>query len=161
MGPESMNQTSATDKPFQRKGGLSNAAVGAAFEEQVQVFFASFGIGLTPSIPVPLGFSSQKNHAYDLGCVDQRILVECKSHTWTATHKVPSAKMTTWDQAMLYFHATPGNYRMILCVLRDYCEHRKETLADYYIRTHGHLIPPGVEIWELDSTSGHGKQKPT
>lgn len=149
------------DKPFQRKGGLTNSAVGAAFEKQVQAFFASMEIVLTPNVLIPLGLSSLKDHAYDLGCIDQRILVECKSHTWTATYRVPSAKMTTWDQVMLYFHATPGNYRKILCVLRDFCERRNETLADYYIRTHGHLIPHGVEIWELDGASGRGVQKCT
>lgn len=35
-------------------------------------------------------------------------------------------------------------------VLRDYSEKRKETLAEYYIRTYQHLIPKGVELWEFD-----------
>ena len=37
-------------------------------------------------------------------------------------------------------------------VLRDYSVKRSETLAEYYIRTHSHLIPPDVEMWEFDET---------
>jgi hypothetical protein len=29
----------------------------------------------------------------------------------------------------------------------------KETLVEYYIRSYGHLIPSGVEIWEFDETA--------
>lgn len=35
-------------------------------------------------------------------------------------------------------------------VARDYSQKRKETLAEYYIRTYRHLIPQGVEFWEYD-----------
>lgn len=48
----------------------------------------------------------------------------------------------------------PENYRKILFVLRDYSEKKGETLAEYYIRTHDHLIPDDVEIWEYDEDTG-------
>ncbi len=35
-------------------------------------------------------------------------------------------------------------------VLRDYSEKRKETLAEYYLRTHRHLVPNDVEFREYD-----------
>lgn len=37
-----------------------------------------------------------------------------------------------------------------MVVLRDYSEKRNETLLEYYLRTHRHLVPDGVEFWEYD-----------
>ncbi|CAM4138195.1 hypothetical protein AEBE7430_19265 [Aeromonas bestiarum] len=54
---------------------------------------------------------------------------------------------------MYYFLAAPSDYRKIMFVLRDYSEKRKETLAEYYIRTYRHLIPEGVELWEYDESN--------
>jgi hypothetical protein len=83
---------------------------------------------------------------------------ECKSHTWTEGGNVPSAKMTTWNQAMFFFHAAPLGYRKILFVLRDFSKKRNETLGAYYIRTNHHLIPKGVEVWEYDDKLETAKQ---
>jgi len=58
--------------------------------------------------------------------------------------------MTTWNQAMYFFHAAPKGYRKILFVLRHFNPKRNMTLAEYYIKTNRHLIPDGVEIWEFD-----------
>ena len=78
------------------------------------------------------------------------MLVECKSHTWTKTDNVPSAKITVWNEAMYYFLLSPGGFRKILFVLRDFSEKRGESLAEYYVRNYSHLIPDDVEIWEYD-----------
>jgi hypothetical protein len=66
---------------------------------------------------------------------------------------MPSAKMTVWNEAMYYFVCAPSGYRKILFVLRDLRSTNKEALADYYVRTYGHLIPSDVEIWEYDDKS--------
>ena len=42
----------------------------------------------------------------------------------------------------------------MLSVLRDLSEKRDETLAAYYVRSYGHLIPKDVEILEYDEESG-------
>ena len=76
------------------------------------------------------------------------MLVEYKSHTWTQGGNMPSAKMTVWNEAMYYFHLAPVMYRKILFVLKQ--SRREVTLASYYLRTHGHMVPDGVEIWEYD-----------
>jgi hypothetical protein len=34
---------------------------------------------------------------------------------------------------------------------------RPETLAQYYVRTCGHLIPPHVSIVEYDERTGHAR----
>lgn len=140
------------DRPFQRKGAKSNTAVGSDFESRARNFFARQGLDLQPRVKVKIGISGEKPHTFDLGSLKRKVLVECKSHTWTAGGNVPSAKMTAWDQAMYFFYAAPGGYRKILFVLRNYCVRRRETLAHYYFRTHSNLIPDDVELWEYDES---------
>ncbi|WP_164847148.1 hypothetical protein [Neptunomonas marina] len=142
------------DKPHQRIGSKSNAHVGRDFELAAQSFFADKGLALELNVKIPVGISKiKKDHAFDLGCLDKKVLVECKSHKWTAPNdNVPSAKLTVWNEAMYYFLATSPGYRKIMFVLLDYSEKRKETLAEYYIRAYSHLIPEGVELWEYDES---------
>ncbi len=143
------------NKPHQRIGSKSNAHVGRDFELATQSFFTSEGLDLALNIKVPVGIgTNKKDHAFDLGCPKEKILVECKSHKWTAPNdNVPSAKLTVWNEAMYYFLACPKDYRKIMFVLRDYSKKRRETLAEYYIRTYSHLIPEDVEIWEYNEST--------
>ena len=64
--------------------------------------------------------------------------------------------MTVWNEAMYYFHISPLEYKKILFVLKN--EHKGQSLAAYYAHTHAHLIPPSVELWELDLEAGIGEQ---
>lgn len=134
---------------FQRLGTTSNTRAGSDFESAAQAFFGTQGIVLSKNFAVPVGVgTSKKSHRFDLGSDAPPVLVECKSHTWTQGGNMPSAKMTVWNEAMYYFHVAPAAYRKILFVLKH---HRKDqSLAAYYLKTHGHLVPEGVEIWEYD-----------
>jgi len=138
------------DKPFQRLGSKSNAHVGKDFELAAQSFFKSKeGLVLNRGLKVDVGIGGiKKAHAFDLGCLKQKVIVECKSHRWTSGANVPSAKLTVWNEAMYYFVASPAGFRKIMFVLYDFSKKRKETLARYYIRTYKHLIPNDVEFWE-------------
>ena len=140
---------------FQRIGAVSNAHAGRDFENAAQVFFRRQGITLQKGFEIPVGLSSKKARQFDLGSTNPPVLVECKSHTWTSGGNVPSAKITVWNEAMYYFFLAPREFRKILFVLRDYNSKRDETLAQYYIRNHGNLIPDNVEILEFDSTSSN------
>lgn len=143
------------DRPFQRVGSISNAHVGHEFEQIAQRFFALQGVHLQQCLFVDIGIGpAKKSHAFDLGCSEQKVLVECKSHRWTSGHNVPSAKLTAWNEAMYYFYAAPPEYRKILFVLKDLRRGTGESLSDYYLRTYGHLVPNGVEFWEYDETMG-------
>ncbi|MEC8886088.1 MAG: hypothetical protein VX875_03075 [Pseudomonadota bacterium] len=143
------------DKPFQRLGARSNAHVGRDFELIAQRFFASQGINLQRCHAVDIGIGqTKKAHAFDLGCDSQRVLVECKSHRWTAGHNIPNAKLTVWNEAMYYFHAAPSDYRKIMFVLKDLRRGTGESLCSYYLRICGHLVPDGVEFWEYDDSVG-------
>ena len=142
---------------FQREGAPSNTSVGNKFEAKAERFFKKQGFQLTPKVSIAIGINRVKRqHKFDLVDIDNKVLIECKSHTWTKSGKIPSAKMTTWDQAMYFFHAAPNDYRKILFVLRDLNKQKGETLAEYYIRTKQHLIPKEVEIWEFDESIGKG-----
>ncbi len=147
------------NKPFQRIGSLSNAHAGRDFEISAKNFFQTQGLILELNVKVPVGVSTlKKGHAFDLGCPDKQIIIECKSHKWTSGNNVPSAKLTVWNEAMYYFLVAPSGYRKIMFVLRDFSPKRNETLAQYYIRTYQHLIPDDVEFWEYDETTNNAQQ---
>ncbi len=136
---------------FQREGSTSNAHVGRAFEERARKVLAEHGLRLESGHMVPCGLGPvRKNHAFDLGSGSPKVIVECKSHTWTSSGNVPSAKMKNWAEAMFYFHMAPPDYRKIFVVERSVRPGRPESLLTYFLRTQAHMIPPDVEFRELD-----------
>jgi hypothetical protein len=141
------------DRPHQRKGAISNAHVGAAFEKAAREHFRKIGIALMPNFPIQIGLKEKKQHCFDLGASDPKILVECKAHKWTEGAKVPSAKLTVWNEAMFYFHLVSGDYRKIFFVLHDKRKGSGESLLTYYRRTYSHMIPADVEFLEFDEQS--------
>ena len=138
---------------FQRLGSTSNSHVGRDFETTAQDYFSQKGISLQRGHSVRIGVSSKKHRQFDLGSDDPPVLVECKSHTWTRSGNVPSAKMTVWNEAMYLFLLAPKRFQKVLFVLRDFNEGRGESLAEYYARNNSHLIPDSVEIWEYDASN--------
>jgi hypothetical protein len=144
------------NKPFQRKGAVSNAHVGRDFETKAQQYFTKQGLNLKHDVAIEIGIDKHKLHKFDLGNEQKKVIVECKAHKWTESDNVPSAKLTVWNEAMLFFHVAPSGYRKILFILRDFSRKRNETLGEYYIRTNSHLIPKDVEMWEYDEKQGTG-----
>lgn len=135
---------------FQRAGSISNAHVGHAFELRAQKILAEHGFHLELNHKVPCGLGKiRKDHAFDLGSEDPKVIVECKSQTWTSGGNVPSAKMKNWAEAMFYFHMAPLGYRKIFFVERSVRPGREESLLGYFRRTQAHMIPDEVEFWEL------------
>ena len=135
---------------YQREGAISNAHVGREFEQKVFDHFKNKIPDLTLNFPVEVGHSLKKLHSFDLGSKTEEVIIECKSHTWTRGNNVPSAKLTTWDQAMLYFYLSPSSFRKVFIVLKDDNKQTHESLLSYYLRLHAHLIPEGVEFWEWE-----------
>lgn len=112
---------------------------------------AKCGLRLTPDHRVPCGLGKlRRKHSFDLGSEDPKVIVECKSHTWTSGGNVPSAKMKNWAEAMFYSHMAPQDYRKIFFVERSVHRGRSESLLSYFLRTRAHMIPADVECWELD-----------
>lgn len=150
-------------KPNQRAGAESNAHVGREFEESVRDFLRrSEGLELTPNCRINVGVAGRepKLHAFDLGCDDPRVVVECKSHRWTVGSNVPSGKLRAWNEAMYYFHLLPSGdagYRKIMFVLSD-CREDGKSLAEYYLDKYRHLVPDSVEFWEFDEGARNAKR---
>jgi hypothetical protein len=44
-----------------------------------------------------VGSDKKKIRNFDLGSSTPAILVECKSHTWTQSGNIPSARLTVWN----------------------------------------------------------------
>lgn len=138
---------------FQRIGSISNAHVGRNFESLAVAVLSEKGISVVRNHSLEIGVERlKKRHSFDLGSEKPPVIVECKSHRWTTGGKVPSAKLTVWNEAMYYFACSPDKYRKIMFVLRHVRQDNDETLASYYIRTYSHLIPSRVEIWEYDES---------
>ena len=141
------------DHPFQRLGADSNARVGSDFEDLVATFFAKQGVELMRNFALSIGhLGKSKRHRFDLGTDDPPMIIECKSHKWTAGGNSPSAKLTVWNEARYFFHLAPARYRKCLCVLLDRHARSNLSLARHYLNNHAHLIPPDVEVWEFDET---------
>jgi len=131
---------------FQREGSISNAQVGRDFERIALQILVQKGLNVSINFPVEVGANHlKKSHSFDLGSDSPPVIVECKSHKWTAGNNVPSAKITVWNEAMYYFQCTPKQYRKIFFVLRDERSSTGETLAAYYVRTYEHLITEHFE----------------
>ena len=98
--------------------GNADNPTGAKFEAAVQAFFRSKGLDLHRDYSVDVGAgSTHKSRKFDLGSGKPATLVECKSHTWTEGGNAPSAKLSVWNEAMLYFLVAPPSHRKILAVL--------------------------------------------
>ena len=142
---------------FQRIGADHNTGVGQRFEDIARSFFKKQGVDLVQNFSVPVGVATHKKaHRFDLGSLAPPVLLECKSHAWTSGDNVPSAKMTVWNEAMYYFHIAPKEYRKIMFVLKH--QRKGISLASYYLRTYGHLVPEGVEVWEFDMDANSGEK---
>src|SRR6266568_3496516 len=140
---------------FQRIGSISNTHAGREFQEAARLFFDQTGIMLKPEFAAFVGGKVKKPHKFDLGSDDPPIIVECKSYTWTSGGNSPSAKLRSLNEAMLLFSVSPNHYRKILFMLKHL--RKNVSLAAHYIKTQGHLIGEGVEIWEFDMDAKHGE----
>ena len=135
-----------------------NPKKGALFETAIARFLETQSISVQRNFPVDIGVDTVKRpHRFDLGTNRPKLVVECKSHSWTEGGNAPSAKMSVWNEAMYYFSLTPDDYRKMLFVLLSRFDAEGETLLCYYVRRFEHLIPFGVEIWEFDAESQTGQ----
>jgi len=133
-----------------------NPAAGAAFEVVVREYFQQkHDLVLERGFSIEVGAASvRRPRRFDLGSEEPPVLIECKRHTWTEGGNAPSAKLTCWNEAMHYFAAAPTKYRRILVVSRSM--RNGQSLAQHYLTRFTHLVPAGVELWELDPVSRSG-----
>ncbi|EID84346.1 hypothetical protein MSI_21790 [Treponema sp. JC4] len=91
----------------------------------------------------------EKEHRFDCVSSDSSIIIECKCYSWTKGNNVPSAKMSTLNEAVLYLRNSETSALKIIALKKDFSTKKNETLAQYYLRTYGHLLAD-IQIWEVD-----------
>ena len=134
-------------------GNSENPKIGREFQEKVKQWFeinenAEFNL----ERPILIG-NPAKLHKFDIADKSEKIVIECKSYTYTSTGHIPSAKLTTLNEAIFYFSFLPAETEKILVMAHATHEKRKETLAEYYIRINGHLLGQ-VKVWEYNTSTG-------
>lgn len=138
-----------------QRWNMSNREKGDSFAGRVGQYLEREGYRVTREYSVEVGLRRlrRKVHRFDYG--SESLLVECKFYDWTAGGNSPSAKISTLNEAMLYFHAAPDSFRKVLFISKTGKKgiRNPETFAEHYLRRYGHLIPDDVEVWEFDSES--------
>ena len=125
-----------------------NPSVGRRFQSLVKsILDANFKTCFEQEAAVEIGRPA-KEHKFDLVNKDRTIVVECKCYTWTDSGNVPSAKLMGLDEAVFYFGFLPSFTKKILCLKKAVHPRKTETLAEYYVRVHGHLLRD-VEVYEI------------
>ena len=117
-----------------------NPHVGRKFQEFVQTILKEkYNTYFEQEAAIPIG-RPPKEHKFDLANADRSIVAECKCYTWTDSGNVPSAKLMGLDEAVFYFGFLPSGTKKLLCMKKAVFRGKQETLAEYYVRTHGHLL---------------------
>lgn len=132
---------------YQRKGATSNSKVGTEFESRVLSFFTDhIEIKIDKHKKIKIGINQTKEHEFDLA--NDKIIVECKSSSWTEGDNVPSAKLTTWCYAMYLFYLAPKEYKKLFFTDKKVNKRKKDSksLLEYFIQTYEYLIPSDVTL---------------
>ena len=126
----------------------SNKNKGDAFRDFAKpILERGLNTELEPEQKIDIG-NPMIEHAFDLANQDRSVVIECKNYTWTKAGNVPSAKISTLNEAVLYFSFLDYNVQKILCLMESKDPKRKETLAEYYVNTYGHLLRD-VIVYEI------------
>ena len=125
-----------------------NPHVGRRFQELVQsILEKKFCTSFEQEAAVAIG-KPAKDHKFDLANGDRSVVAECKCYTWTDSGNIPSAKLMGLDEAVFYFSFLPVETKKILCMKKATFKGKTESLAEYYVRAHGHLLGD-VFVYEI------------
>ncbi len=130
---------------------ISNKAKGEVFERRVGDYLRSNGIEVKRGYKIEIGIHGRRKRSHEFDWGNQRLLVECKRYTWTKKG-TPSAKLSTANEAVLYFLAAPESYQNMLFMSETHRigKRNPETLAERYVRMYGHLFLDNLEVFELN-----------
>ena len=130
----------------------SNKKKGDGFRDlAMPILEKELNTALKPEVKISIG-EPKIEHAFDLANENKSIVIECKNYTWTKAGNVPSAKVSTINEAVLYFSFLDANVRKILCLKKSVQPKRQETLAEYYVRAYGHLLRD-ITVYEIDENT--------
>ena len=127
-----------------------NPRIGREFQVKVKQWFeTNVGLRFELEHPILMG-NPTKPHKFDIADKSENIVIECKAYTYTRTGNIPSAKLTTLNEAIFYFSFLPAQTEKILVMAYAVHPKRRESLAEYYIRINGHLLGD-VKVWEFNT----------
>lgn len=92
----------------------------------------------------PLIVGVNKVHKFDLVSLDNSIVAECKSYTWTKDDNFPSAKISTAIEAVFYLSRIIAERKVI--VFQDDFNKKGESLVETFIRRYDGILDD-VEVW--------------
>ena len=125
-----------------------NPKVGKDFQRLALRFATDyFGKNFIEEKAIDIGYPP-KPHKFDVVSEDGLIVIECKCYSWTESGNVPSAKMSTLDEAILYMNNIPYTAEKIIVLKRALHPERDITLAEFFVEKKGHLMRD-ISIWEL------------
>ena len=126
-----------------------NPRIGKAFEKAVKKWAVDYyDCGFNEEQPVDIG-NPARPHKFDLVSQDSKIIIECKCYTWTDGGNVPSAKLATLDEAVLYLRSVTSSATKVIAMKKDYNKKKGITLADYFCDKKGHLLED-IKVVEFD-----------
>ena len=138
----------------------SNKKKGDVFRDlSIPILEKELNTILKPEVKISIG-EPKIEHAFDLANENKSIVIECKNYTWTKAGNVPRAKISTINEAVLYFSFLDANVRKILCLKKSVHPKRQETFAEYYVRAYGHLLRD-ITVYEIDDDKKLKKLFPT
>ena len=127
----------------------SNKKKGDVFRDlSIPILEKELNTTLKPEVKISIG-EPKIGHAFDLANENKSIVIECKNYTWTKAGNVPSAKLSTINESVLYLSFLDANVRKILCLKKSVHPKRQETLAEDYVETYGHLLRD-ITVYEID-----------
>ena len=107
-----------------------NPRIGKAFEKAVKKWAVDYyDCGFNEEQPVDIG-NPARPHKFDLVSQDSKIIIECKCYTWTDGGNVPSAKLATLDEAVLYLRSVTSSATKVIAMKKDYNKKKGITLAE-------------------------------
>jgi len=86
----------------------------------------------------------EQEHKFDLVSADGEIVIECKSYTWTNGQNIPSAKVSTANEALFFLSRVNAERKML--VMQDDFNHKGQSLVNKYVEWYGGLMDD-TEVW--------------
>ena len=129
----------------------TNKKKGTEFENKVKQWFeAHFKSSFFQNKKLQVGKAPGKEHRFDLVNETKRIAIECKCYTWTKTGNIPSAKLSTLNEAVFFLSFLRDyDYKTIIVMNKEPNPEKNETLAEYYFRIYRYLLGETI-IAEFD-----------
>ncbi len=128
---------------------FNNYQESVAFEKQCQKIVTDhFRVPFERQVRIKIG-DPPKAHKFNLVSHQRGTIIECKNYQWRKNGDPPNGKITELKSVVLYSLFVEFQCEKIIMMAKSTHPKRNETLAEYFVRLHGHLLHD-TEVWEVD-----------